>query len=264
MADTLTIKQDDQSTDVENLTTEEQDSLQVGEEMAKEQGELLAGKYKNAEDLEKAYVELQKKLGDKEEPEATKDEEEVTDEKDEPKEKSEAYSLIESASDEYFKNGESLSPETLEKFKGMSSQDLVNGYMQMVKDNPQTNNTEVDVNTAEINKIQNSVGGEAQYNNLVTWAGNNLPENEIKAFDDLVGTGNAAAIQLGVDAIKSRYEAVNGYEGRRLTGKAADTSGDVFRSQAQLVEAMSDPRYDRDPAYRQDVVAKLERSDIDF
>ena len=263
MADTLTIKQDDQSTDVENLTTEEQDSLQVGEEMAKEQGELLAGKYKNAEDLEKAYVELQKKLGDKEEPEA-KDEEEVTDEKDEPKEKSEAYSLIESASDEYFKNGESLSPETLEKFKGMSSQDLVNGYMQMVKDNPQTNNTEVDVNTAEINKIQNSVGGEAQYNNLVTWAGNNLPENEIKAFDDLVGTGNAAAIQLGVDAIKSRYEAVNGYEGRRLTGKAADTSGDVFRSQAQLVEAMSDPRYDRDPAYRQDVVAKLERSDIDF
>ncbi|ADD95463.1 hypothetical protein [uncultured phage MedDCM-OCT-S08-C304] len=165
MADTLTIKQDDQSTDVENLTTEEQDSLQVGEEMAKEQGELLAGKYKNAEDLEKAYVELQKKLGDKEEPEATKDEEEVTDEKDEPKEKSEAYSLIESASDEYFKNGESLSPETLEKFKGMSSQDLVNGYMQMVKDNPQTNNTEVDVNTAEINKIQNSVGGEAQYNN---------------------------------------------------------------------------------------------------
>ncbi len=267
MADTLTIKQDDQSTDVENLTTEEQDSLQVGEEMAKEQGELLAGKYKNAEDLEKAYVELQKKLGDKEEPEATKDEEEVTDEKDEPKEKSEAYSLIESASDEYYKNGESLSPETLEKFKGMSSQDLVNGYMQMVKDNPQTNQTnqtEVDVNTAEINKIQNSVGGEAQYNNLVTWASNNLPENEIKAFDDLVGTGNAAAIQLGVDAIKSRYEAVNGYEGRRLTGKAADTSGDVFRSQAQLVEAMSDPRYDRDPAYRQDVVAKLERSDIDF
>ena len=72
MADTLTIKQDDQSTDVENLTTEEQDSLQVGEEMAKEQGELLAGKYKNAEDLEKAYVELQKKLGDKEESEATK------------------------------------------------------------------------------------------------------------------------------------------------------------------------------------------------
>ena len=266
MADTLTIKQDDQSTDVENLTTEEQDSLQVGEEMAKEQGELLAGKYKNAEDLEKAYVELQKKLGDNEDKEDTEasNKEEVADEKDEPQENSEAYSLIESVSDEYYKNGETLSPETLEKFKGMSSQDLVDGYIQMVKNNPQTNQPEIDVTTTEINKIQNSVGGEAEYNKIVSWAGQNLKESEVKAFDDLVGTGNAAAIQLGVDALKSRYEAVNGYEGRRLTGKAADTSGDVFRSQAQLVEAMSDPRYDRDPAYRQDVVAKLERSDIDF
>ena len=264
MADTLTIKQDDQSTDVENLTTEEQDSLQVGEEMAKEQGELLAGKYKNAEDLEKAYVELQKKLGDKDEPEAAKEEEEVTDTKEEPEEKSEAYSLLQEANDEYYKNGESLSEATLDKFKSMSSQDLVSAYIQMTKDNPQTTTTEVDVTSAEINKIQNSVGGEAEYTKLITWAGSNLPEHEIKAFDDLVGTGNAAAIQLGVDAIKSRYESANGYEGRRLTGKAADTSGDVFRSQAQLVQAMSDPRYDRDPAYRQEVQAKLERSDIEF
>ena len=266
MADTLTIKQDDQSTDVENLTTEEQESLQVGEEMAKEQEQLLAGKYKNAEDLEKAYVELQKKLGDKDDKENTEasKEEEVTDEKEEPKEKSEAYSLIESASDEYYKNGETLSPETLEKFKGMSSQDLVDSYLQMVKDNPQTNQTVQDVTESQINKIQNSVGGEAKYNQLVAWASKNLAENEINAFDDLVGTGNADAIQLAVTAIQSKYQNANGYEGRMLSGKAADTSGDVFRSQAQLVEAMSDPRYDRDPAYRQDVVAKLERSDIDF
>ena len=63
---------------------------------------------------------------------------------------------------------------------------------------------------------------------------------------------------------KSAYDAANGYEGRMLTGKAAETRGDVFRSQAQLVKAMSDPRYDNDPAYRQDVVEKLNRSDIDF
>ena len=49
-----------------------------------------------------------------------------------------------------------------------------------------------------------------------------------------------------------------------LTGKAAETRGDVFRSQAQLVQAMSDPRYDTDPAYRSDVVEKLNRSDLDF
>ena len=264
MADTLTIKQDDQSTDVENLTTEEQDSLQVGEEMAKEQGELLAGKYKNAEDLEKAYVELQKKLGDKEEPEA-KEEEEVTDTKEEPTEKSEAFTLIESANEEYFSNGNKLSPETLEKFSGLSSQDLINGFIDFQQKNPpDTSAAEIDVTNTEINKIQNSVGGEKKYMDLVTWASENLTPEQVKAFDDVVGTGNAATIQLGVDALKAKYDNAMGYEGRRLTGKAADTSGDVFRSQAQLVEAMSDPRYDRDPAYRQDVVAKLERSDIDF
>ena len=265
MAETLTVNTDESTTE---LTAEEQDSLQVGEKMVEEQGELLAGKYKNAEDLEKAYIELQKKLGDKDDDvsqEGREETEEVKEESEEPKaEKSEAVSLLESANEEYFSNDNSLSKETLDKFSALSSQELVQAYMEMQKNNPQSNTQEVDVNTAEINKIQNSVGGQAAYDKLITWAGSNLNEQEVKAFDDLVGTGNAAAIQLGVDALKSKYDNANGYEGRMLTGKAADSKGDVFRSQAQLVKAMSDPRYDDDPAYRSDVIAKLERSDLDF
>ena len=55
----------DTITTSENLTPEEQDSLQVGEAMVEEQNTLLAGKYENAKELEKAYVELSKKLGEK-------------------------------------------------------------------------------------------------------------------------------------------------------------------------------------------------------
>merc|ERR1712159_533773 len=180
------------------------DSLQVGEEMAKEQGELLAGKYKNAEDLEQAYIELQKKLGDKEEPEATK-EEEVTDTEEETPEHSETYAVLEKASKEYYENGEKLSPQTLEEIKSFSSQDLISAYIEYQKNNPSaTSSEEADVTTAEINKIQNSVGGETKYNNLVNWASQNLKPEEIRAFDDVVGTGNAAAIQLGVDALQSK------------------------------------------------------------
>ena len=62
MSETLTVNDTPQQ---EGLTAEEQDSLQVGEQMAEQQEQLLAGKYKNAEELEQAYVELQKKLGDK-------------------------------------------------------------------------------------------------------------------------------------------------------------------------------------------------------
>jgi hypothetical protein len=264
MSETLTVNDTPQQ---EGLTSEEQDSLQVGEKLVEEQGELLAGKYKNAEDLEKAYVELQKKLGEKEDAvsqEGREETEEVKEESEEPKaEKSEAVSLLESANEEYFANGNKLSPETLEKFSEMSSQDLVQAYMEMQKNAPPAQ-AEVDVTTQEINKIQNSVGGEAEYNKLVNWASANLKEHEIKAFDNLVGTGNAAAIQLGVDALKSKYDNANGYEGRMLSGKAADNKGDIFKSQAQLVQAMSDPRYDQDPAYRQDVIAKLDRSDLQF
>ena len=263
MADTLTFKQEDQSTDVENLTAEEQDSLQVGEEMAKEQGELLAGKYKNAEDLEKAYVELQKKLGDSDE---STEETESLKEEDAPEEteSNPAVALLNDANNEYYENGNQLKPETLEKFKDMSSSDLVNAYLEMQKNNPQANQEEADMADSQINQIQNSVGGENEYKKLMNWAGQNLKQNEVDAFDSLINTGNVDAIQLGVTALKSKFEAANGYEGRMLSGKAADNSGDVYKSQAQLVEAMSDPRYDRDPAYRQDVVAKLERSDIDF
>ena len=261
MADTLTINTEETTAE---LTPEEQENLKIGEELAPEEYKKLAGKYESAEELEKAYIELQKKLGDKEETsEEPKAEQEETEETEETPDDNPTVALINEASDEYYANGNKLSTETLDKFKQMSSQDLVNAYIEMVEKNPPQANQEADVSQSQINQIQNSVGGENQYQKLMQWAGTNLPENEVNAFDGLINTGNVDAIQLGVQALKSKYDEANGYEGRMLTGKAAQTS-DVFRSQAQLVAAMSDPRYDTDPAYRQDVVAKLERSDIDF
>jgi len=272
MAETLTY---DPGTDTvsseNNLTPDEQDSLQVGEKMVEEQAELLAGKYKNAEDLEKAYVELQKKLGEKgdETSETTgdtepTDSEESTEETEEAKENSPAAALITEASAEYYANDNKLSPETIEKFSSMSSQDLVNAYLEMQQANPQQQTQAVDVSEADINSIKNAVGGEAEYSKLTQWAADNLDQQKVSAFDSLIETGNVQAIQLAVAGLKTEYENANGYEGKMLSGKSPKTSGDVFRSQAQLVEAMSDPRYDNDPAYRQDIIAKLDRSDLNF
>ena len=50
----------------------------------------------------------------------------------------------------------------------------------------------------------------------------------------------------------------------RDRGKAPKTTGDTFKSQAQVVKAMSDPQYDKDPAYRQAIYDKLERSNLEF
>ena len=246
-----------------NLTTEEQDSLAVGQEMENQQEQLLAGKYKNAQELEKAYGELQKKLGEVESSDETKDESEA--EPDEPAEVPVNHTIISEASNEFFEKGE-LTEETMSKFAGMSSQDLVQAYMEMSKANPQEPvspiASDVDLTDAEVNSIKNSVGGEAEYTNMVQWASQNLPPATVEAFDSLINSGNAGAIQLAVNGLRQQYESTNGYEGRMLQGKPAASRGDVFRNQPELVAAMNDPRYDNDPAYRQDVIEKLDRSDL--
>jgi len=271
MSETLTYDPGtDTVTTEESLTPEEQDSLQVGEQIQQEQEQLLAGKYKSAEDLEKAYVELSKKLGEKSNQDSgeagdTEDSTEVeseesTEETEEASQPSEAAELITSASDEFNEKGE-LTPETLEKFSSMSSKELVEAYMEVQSSLPQAQSEAPDILDSQINEIKNSAGGEKAYGELVTWAGQTLPQAEIDAFDEIVNTGSTEAIKLAVSGLKAQYENANGYEGQMLTGKAPKNTQDVFRSQQELVAAMSDKRYDRDPAYRQDVIAKLERSE---
>ena len=117
---------------------------------------------------------------------------------------------------------------------------------------------------AQVNSVMNAAGGEAEYNRIVEWAASNLDNRSIDAFDSVVDSGNPAAINIAFAGLQSRYEDANGYEGRMLSGKAASSGGDLYRSQAELVAAMSDPRYDTDPAYRADVVEKLNQSDLQF
>ena len=265
MAETLSY---DNTPDADVLTEEEQNSLEVGEQLVEAQEQLLAGKYKNAEELESAYLSLQKKLGQEEDEvdyESTDEgyeEEEGSDE--EVSDEAPAVSLINEASEEYWANEGTLSEETIERFSEMSSQDLVNAYLEIQKTNPQANPQGVEMSDAQVNSVMNAAGGEAQYNRIVEWAASNLDNRSIDAFDSVVDSGNPAAINIAFAGLKSRYEDANGYEGRMLSGKAADSRGDVFRSQAELVAAMGDPRYDTDPAYRADVVEKLNASDLEF
>jgi hypothetical protein len=234
---------------------EEQEALAVGEELAEAESQLLAGKYENAEQLEQAYIELQRKLGGGEE-EPEQEIEEVVEE--EEVETPAAQGLITDASSEYAENGE-LSAETMAKFSEMSTSDLVQAYIEM-QANQQSTPQVADLTEAEVNSVKNYAGGEESYTQLMRWAGENLPEASVAAFDSVVESGNVQAIQLAVAGVRAEYDRVNGVDGELLTGKAPTQTADVFRSQAEVVRAMSDPRYDDDPAYRQDVFNKLERS----
>ena len=252
--------------DAPEFTEDEQDSLKVAERLGQEENDLILGKFKDAEELAKAYSELEKKMGSSDDDE----EPEVDTEKDEEPEYEEAVrpgvELITDASKEYFENEGKLSQETMDKFSGMSSQDLVNAYMAIREKNPNvdTQTEAADLTDAEINTVYNSVGGEKAYQNILNWATDNVDSSKLDAFNSIVNNGDATAIQIAVAGLKAEYDTAEGYEGRMLTGKAAKTSGDVYRSQAEVIQAMNDPRYERDPAYRQDVYDKLERSNVNF
>jgi len=243
------------------FSADEQNSLEVAERLGQQEADLYAGKFENAEELENAYLELQRKMGSgdiDEEEQSTLDDDEYYDEA-----TSAGIELITEASDEYYANEGQLSPDTIEQFKEMSSSDLVNAYIAIQENNPNQGGYSEDLTDAEMNSVYNSAGGEAEYNRLTEWAADNLTERKLDAFNSMIDQGNATAIQIAVSGLRSEYEAQEGYEGRMLTGKAA-RAVDGFRSQAEVVRAMSDPRYDSDPAYRQDVYDKLERSNVQF
>jgi hypothetical protein len=275
MAETMTYDAGtDSITTEDNLTEAEQESLQVGEAMVEQQEQLLAGKYKNAEDLEKAYVELQKKLGgegteDSEttgESEDTTDDGETSEETEEAKEDSPALALVNEAAAEYWDNDKSLSEDTMAKLGEMSGSDLLAAYLQAQQANPvdQAPETTKDLTAQDITEVKSAAGGDKEYGQLVQWAADNLDKSDVASFDELISSGNVGAIKLAVSGLKAQYESVNGYEGTMLTGKPPTTSKEVFRSQAEVVAAMSDERYDKDPAYRQDLIEKLDRSNVKF
>ena len=243
--------------DAPEFTADEQDSIAVAEKLGEEESELYAGKYENAEQLEQAYLELQRKLGsddDDEVEDTTLDEDEVEYEESVVA----GIETIQDASDEYYSNEGQLSEETMEKFGEMSSRDLVEAYM-AIQENSDPSDSYPDISDSDLSTVYNSVGGEKEYNNLTSWAAENMDDRALDAFNSVIDQGNPVAIQLAVAGMKAEYDNQEGYEGRMLTGKAAKAS-DGFRSQAELVQAMKDPRYATDPAYQQDVYDKLERS----
>ena len=249
--------------DQPELNEAEQEALAIGEQRAQEESRMLAGKYESAEELEKAYIELQKKLGEsndglrEEEPQGRGREEEVEEQQIDA---DPLVDLLNSASEEYYSNEGKLSEETMSKLTQMDSKDLIEAYMQIQSQPAQVEDFTAD----QVTDIQNFVGGEEQYNGLVGWAAENMPENFVQAFDNLINVGDPDMVKLAVVGLQAAFQEANGYEGRMLSGKPAQTQQDVFRSQAEVVAAMSDPRYDRDPAYRQDVFAKLDRSDLNY
>ena len=203
--------------DAPEFSEQEQQDIQLGEQIQDAEQSLLAGKYKSAEDLEQAYIELQGKLGVDDEPDEEQSEPEDTEEEEETQ-------------DEETDDDDDV----------------------------------IELTEEDVTNLQNIVGGVQEYNSMLEWAADNVPEHEVEMFNHVMDLEDPSACFFAVHALNQIYKNSVGYEGKMLTGKAAQDTKSEFRSQAELVAAMEDPRYDKDPAYRLDVETKLENSNLQF
>ena len=255
MAETLSIKPEPKT----ELTPDEQESLAIGEELEAQQNTLLAGKYKNAQELEKAYKELESKIGTQSAPEQESTDSLKSEEPEVKEEKTVVESaFLESLWDESQQEGD-FKQETLDKLKDMNPTDLAQEYL-----NYRAGNVQPELQQKDIDNLYNVAGGKKGYTDMMSWAKENVAKQEIEMYDRVMEQGDPLAAFFAVKALHYRYNDAQGVDAPMLTGKAARPKAPGYKSQAALVAAMNDPKYDNDPAYRQEVMEKLANSDIDF
>ena len=152
------------------------------------------------------------------------------------------------------------SQETLDDLESMSAREIAQLHLEYRNSVQKEQLGAKDFSQADIQELKGVVGGEANYANMIEWAQGALNEQEIKMFDAVMQKGDPLAAFFAVRSLGYAYQDAVGYDGNMVQGKAPRQSNDQFRSQQEVVAAMGDPRYDEDPAYRRDIMEKLDRS----
>lgn len=224
-----------------------------GSQQDPERPEWLPQKFKSPEDMAKAYSQLESKLGqgqqeqDQEEVETT-GEETASDVAELLDDKGLDFDVFQQ---EYDENGE-LSDDAYAALEEA-------GFPRSVVDTwIQGQDALASQMTGE---MYNIVGGQEDYNNMVSWAADTLPESEIDAFNATMTSQNPDMIRLAIQGLNARYRS-EAEPSLLQGGTGTVSSGGRFESNAELTAAMSDPRYSKDPAYRQQVADKLARSSL--
>ena len=237
----------------------EEETNTESEELPQEQSdrpEWLPEKFKSPEDMSKAYSELEKKLGQPAE-EASEEPEQV-EEKAEDKEEqteensSEAYQAVAEASKEFFENDGQLSEETYNTLeKAGLPRDLVDSYAAGQQALLQS----------EEGQIKSVAQG--NYEAMAEWANENLPQEEVEAFDEAVTGGTVSQAKLAVQGLYARYQNEVGAKPKLTQGAVNGVSTMPFRSMQELARAQSDPRYKSgDKAYHEEIDRRLQVSNI--
>lgn len=224
----------------------EAEQPQVEEQPQAERPEWLPEKFDSAEDMAKAYGELEKKMSGGEE-QAEEQPQEEQSEEEAPEVTAEAQQRIQEATKEYYENGGEIGDATYEALEKVGiNRDLVDRFkagQEALED-------------AEIKTIQGGANGE--YDAMSEWAGKNLPDDEFNTFNEVINTGTVEQAKLAVSGLYARYKSEVGGGPKLVTGGTTGSSVMPYQSNQEVVRAMQDPRYKSgDKAYHTEVERRL-------
>ena len=235
MADSVTIVQDQTSPTAPPPVEEAQDN-------SSERPDWLPEKFTSPEDLAKSYAELEKKLSSPQENASE------TDVAEQPQSEAPVFDKF---ATEFADKGE-LSTDSFSELEKMGyPKEMVETYIKGM----------TAAQTADVDAVMQTAGGNEGYTELTEWAKTNMDEKELNLYNSMVATGTDNA-KMAVEWLMSKREAIEGVEPTLITGKARAASKDEFRSTAEVVSAMKDERYGKDPAYTKDIEQKLARSNV--
>ena len=230
---------------------------------------LILGKFKTVEDLAASYKELEGKLGS---PDTSEEEEgeEVTEENESETDYHQIYGDglaevldevgidPEDITNRFIENGNISDDDYTKLAEGGFSRQVIDTYLDGVRSQ---GNVE-EIARGEISNIKEIAGGDQGYEQMKSWANENLSQDEITAFDNLTATASAPAIRLAVQGLYSQYSNAMGIEPDLVSGRPSSNGLAPYRSAAEVTAAMNDPRYGKDMTYTGTVQEKLRGSDV--
>jgi hypothetical protein len=235
---------------VETFNEESETQDQIPE--VSERPEWLPEKFNSVDDFVKSYGELESKLGSPKAPEKIEPSETT---QDTPTGWNVGGVDMGKYNDE-FQNSGNLSQQSYDELKEAGyPKEIVDSYIGGVK---AQSRSEID----NLKGVYDSVGGMENYTQMVQWAATNMSSEEKASYNSINDSGNVDAIKMNVHSLHQRYSKANGIDPKLIRGDTSQSTGGKFESTAQIIEAMSSPKYKTDPAYRQEVYTKLSRSSV--
>ena len=243
-------------------------------ESLRDENGLIAGKFKTAADMVNSYKELEGKLGaiDQTTEEETQSEEETqTEESNENFDAAEVYgdglaSVLEEVGidpqviSKTFEETGSITEDDYQKLgeAGFSKQ-VIDTYLNGIG---RESNPAEDIKESQLEDILSVTGGEEGYSKLRDWTQKNMPDETLKAFDKILDTQDPTMIKVAVQGFAAQMREAEGYEPQLINGRTATSNTNTFKTQAEMTNAMNDPRYLKDEAYTLSVYDRLRDSKV--